>query len=66
MLHDRQPSAEDATESKFRSSLQAIESDLVSLVKQLLDPLFVLFDFFQLSDSVYEDIVNNCVQGRCL
>ena len=66
MLHDRQPSAEDATESKVRSSLQAIESDLVSLVKQLLDPLFVLFDFFQLSDSVYEDIVNNFVQGRCL
>ena len=66
MLHDRQPSAVEATESEVRSSLQAIESDLVSLVKQLLDPLFVLFDFFQVSDSVYEDIVNNFVQGRCL
>jgi len=44
--------------------LQEIESDLVRLVKEILDPLFVLFGFFQLGDAQYERIIIAFVEGR--
>jgi len=63
-LRPRAAAAEEETEVEVRTSLQEIESNLVSLVKQLVGPVFVLFDFFELDDVVYEDIVNNFVNGR--
>ena len=63
-LRPRAATAEEETEFELRTSLQDIESNLVSLVKQLVAPVFVLFDFFELSDAVYDDIVNNFVKGR--
>lgn len=56
--------AEEAVEAIVETSLGKIESDLVSLVKDLTRPLFVLFDFFEVRDSVYEDIVNRFVNGE--
>ena len=58
------PASEDETEVELKTSLQDIESNLVSLVKQVVAPILVLFDFFEVGDSVYEDIVNNFVAGR--
>jgi len=55
--------AEDEVEAVVETTLGQIESDLVILVKELTKPLFVLFDFFELSDAVYEDIVNRFVKG---
>jgi hypothetical protein len=50
---------------KFNSTVTAtlaeIESDLVTQVKKVIDPLFVVFDFFQLSDQVLRDIVDKFV-----
>ena len=51
-------SIEDEIETTIDFSLNQIESDLIELVKKISDPLFTLFDFFRLSDSVYEEIVN--------
>jgi hypothetical protein len=48
----------------IQTKLSQIESELVSVVKNVAEPLFVIFDFFELSDDVYEDIVNNFVAGR--
>ena len=56
--------AEEEVELIIETSLGQIESDLVDLVKQLTKPLFVLFDYFDPPDSVYEDIVNQFVDGR--
>lgn len=33
-------------------------------VKEILEPLFVLFDFFKLSDEVYQDIVKRFIGGE--
>jgi len=55
---------EDDIETEVSTSLQEIEGNLVELVKQLLSPLFMLFDFFELSDAVYEDLVNKFVRGE--
>jgi hypothetical protein len=55
-------SIEDQLDTEITFSLQEIESDLVNLVKEIVTPLFSIFDFFQLSDSVLEDIVNKFVR----
>lgn len=58
------PAIEDEAEVEIKTSLQEIESNLVRLVKQLVAPVFVLFDFFEPGDSIYEEIVNSFVAGR--
>jgi hypothetical protein len=55
---------EDELETEISTSLQEIEGNLVELVKRLLSPVFMLFDFFKLSDPVYTDIVNKFVRGE--
>lgn len=54
----------DEVEEQISLTLDELESKLVNNVKVLLEPLFVVFDFFKLSDEVYEDIVNKFVQGK--
>lgn len=55
---------ENEAGGEVSTSLQDIEANIVSLVKQLLSPVFILFDFLELSDSIYEDIVNKFIQGK--
>lgn len=54
---------EDASEAEISGTLDELEANLVVHVKEILAPLFVLFDFFELNDSVYEDIVKRFLQG---
>lgn len=54
-------SHENETVARLSVRLEQIESDLVPLVKQVLAPLFALFDFFELNDRVYADIANKFV-----
>jgi hypothetical protein len=55
-------------ENEISSSAQfdhpATDSVIVSTTKSLLDPLFMLFDFFKLSDTVYEEIVLAFLKGQ--
>jgi hypothetical protein len=53
--------SEDVVETTVTATLAEIESDLVTQVKKVIDPLFVVFDFFQLSDQVLRDIVDKFV-----
>ena len=48
------------TETKF--TLANVESDLVGIVKRLLEPLFELFDFYKVPDERYERLVNGFVK----
>lgn len=41
--------------------LTRVRVDLVGVVKQLLDPLFIVFDFLQFQDQIYSQIVNGFV-----
>ena len=54
-------SREDVVEATVAASIAAIESDLVTRVKNVIDPLFVVFDFLSLSDAVLEEIVDTFV-----
>lgn len=64
LLRQQYKCIENEAETSIDFNLIQVESNLVDLVKQLTAPLFMLFDFFQLSDSVYEDIVDRFVKGQ--
>jgi hypothetical protein len=63
-LHRILTSAESEIDIEITATLDEIEAELVQKVKELVAPLFQLFDFFELNDSVYEDIVNRFVKGE--
>ncbi len=61
---ERYQSTEGEVETEIQGTLDEIEANLVSKVKEIAEPLLVLFDFFKLDNSVYEDLVGNFVKGR--
>lgn len=56
--------AENEIESAIQTKLADISTNLVGLVKEIVSPLFLLFDFQEFADSIYEDIAINYAQGR--
>jgi hypothetical protein len=54
-------SGEDIVEATVTATLAEIESDLVAQVKKVIDPLFVVYDFLELSDEVLREIVDGFV-----
>ena len=63
-LDYKRKSTEDEVYTEVETTLEKLESDLVDLVQRFTQPLFVVFDFFELSRNVLEDIVNNFVAGK--
>ena len=41
------------------------DRDVVERTRELLDPLFVLFNFSKPDEAIYQDIVGSFLQGRC-
>jgi hypothetical protein len=64
MSGDGSTSAEDEVEATITASVIELESNLSDYVKQVVQPLFVLFDFFQAGDGVIDDIVDRFVAGE--
>jgi hypothetical protein len=62
--HDNKSSA-DSSESTVEFQHPLTDHDVVEKTREILNPLFILFDYFELSESVYQDIVGNFIQGRC-
>ncbi len=61
---ERAPAYENESAVQMTIRLDQLDSELVVHVKEVLAPLFALFDFFVLSDRVYEDIANRFVAGH--
>ena len=53
---------EVSTQSIFR--LGDFEASLLRIVKELCEPLFVVFTFATFHDEVYEPIITNFLNGR--
>ena len=66
MLPEGAPCAENEVESEIATQLSKIEGELVNLVKEFVTPLFTLFDYFEISDQILEEIVNAYVAGRVI
>jgi hypothetical protein len=54
-------SAEDTVESTVAVRIEELESRLGELVKTTIDPLFMVFDFFEPSDAVVYELVDRFV-----
>ena len=55
---------EDESKTSFNGSLQEVEGNLTEVVKELTAPMLSLFDFFEVNDLVYQEIVESYVDGR--
>jgi len=63
-LRSYEKAIEDEVETMVTFTLQQAETNLVSLVQEITKPLSIIFGFFELSDSIYEEIIDKFVQGR--
>ena len=54
---------EDQVSAQVDLTLSRITADLASVVKELLAPLFAMFDFAEFSDSVYNQVVDGFVKA---
>ena len=64
LMSERGRSAANESETTISASLSDLETDLPRLVRELVAPLFMLFDFFEASDGVVDQIVNDFVAGK--
>jgi hypothetical protein len=58
-------SSADSSECTVKIEHPLTDREVVEKTRELLNPLFVLFDFFEPAESVYQDVVGNFIQGRC-
>ena len=55
---------EETAESELLTTVGELNLRLVDNVKALLAPVFVLFDFAEIADSVWTDIVERFIAGE--
>ena len=53
--------AEGIVDSALTATVASLESNLVEHVKEVIDPLFMVFEFFELGDNVLAEIVDEFV-----
>lgn len=63
-LHGSYTTIQDIVDGAISIPIKEIEPNLVKLVKDFSEPLFVLFDFFELSNPVYANIIKSFLEGR--
>ena len=56
---------ENESSKEITLTVGDVSATLPESVKSLLAPLFVLFDFKEIGDSVYENIVRRFENGEC-
>jgi hypothetical protein len=64
MTHAGRTCRENVVETSLTVSLNEIETDLAGCAKGLVEPLFVVFDYFSLSDEILADIVEAFANGE--
>jgi hypothetical protein len=63
-LFDKRVSHEDIAQSDLVVQVGKIRDGLVESVQSILAPMFMLFDFFELNSTVFEDIVRRFESGE--
>jgi len=57
-------SVEDEVYTEVETTLDKIKPEMVGLVGEFTEQLFIVFDFFKLERNILEDIVNNYIKGK--
>jgi hypothetical protein len=55
---------EESVSASVECSVAELQTQLVQVVRALLEPLFMVFDFLELADEIWTQIVNGFVEGR--
>ena len=55
---------EDQSETEIQIKLSDIESDTVGIVKKIISPMFMLFNYYELDDKRYETFVNKFINNK--
>ncbi len=63
MTQGGRTSAEDVVEHTVTAPLVDLEDNLNTYVKQMVDPLYVVFDFFEVSQAIINDVVAKFKDG---
>jgi hypothetical protein len=63
-IYYERSSKEDEVYSEVDTTFEEIESSLVNIVDRFTQPLFILFDFFEVEKHILEKIVNDYVAGK--
>lgn len=56
--------ADDVVETSITASIIDLEANLVGYVKEVVQPLFVVFDFFEVSDEIIAQVVQEFLDHR--
>jgi len=64
LMLERRQSKEGEVCTEVETTIDEIRSNLTNIVEKFTQPLFVVFDFFELDKKVLEQIVNDFVAGR--
>jgi hypothetical protein len=65
-MTDPRTTTEDHSDAGFTTSLAELETDLFTYVKRIVQPLFVIFEFFDPDEGVLREIVEAYVAGRVI
>jgi hypothetical protein len=57
IARDQIITTEDVVETVVSASLAELETTLIGFVKQIMDPLLVVFDFYEVSQEILGDVV---------
>ena len=57
------PVVEDEIETEIESDLTSLQNNTSILVQKLLSSVFSLFDFFELNQEIYDDLINKFKKG---
>ena len=63
-LFTRQNLTEEEVKSIVTFRVGATEKEITTCVKEICDPLFMIFEFAKITDEIYEHLVSNFIQGR--
>lgn len=64
LLHDGRTTSENVVTTTIECTVAELQSKLEELVRSLLEPFFMLFDFFEVPDQVWQEIVDGYVAGH--
>ena len=62
-MSSRGPAEEDESISEITTILGTMSETRVDDVRNIVEPLFMLFDFMEFNTTVYEDIVRSFERG---
>lgn len=55
---------EDRVSSVIECTVGQLQTDLVTNVRKLLEPLFMVFNFSELGDQIWDQVINDFVAGK--